>query len=139
MNRTSAAGIRNRTPPTTVALKNDVMVRVLSWVNPNLILTGQISTREALWRPFLLRRLRRRREEAIVRARQAEVLAQGPALVLGAEDAAALQLGHDLVDEVVEPARQVGEHDVEAVGGFGLEPLLHLVGDHRRRADHAEP
>src|SRR5882672_6330334 len=53
----------------------------------------------------LLRRLRRRREEPVLGPRQAEVFAQGLALVLGAVDAAALQLGHDQIDEVVEPAR----------------------------------
>src|ERR1700722_10736900 len=63
----------------------------------------------------LLCRLRSGREEAILRPRKAEVFAQRLALVLGAEDAAPLQLGHDLVHEIVEAARQVGEHDVEAV------------------------
>ena len=55
------------------------------------------------------------RKEAVLRPRQAEIFAQGLALVLAAEQAAPLQLGHDQVDEVVEPARQVGEHHVEAV------------------------
>ena len=45
-------------------------------------------------------------KEPVLRPRQAEIFAQGPALILGAEDAAALQLGHHLVDEIVEPARQ---------------------------------
>ena len=57
------------------------------------------------------------------------MLAQGRAGVLGAEQAASLQFGHDVVDEVVEPAGQVRRHDVEAVGGALVEPVLDLVGD----------
>ena len=49
------------------------------------------------------------------RARQAEIVAQRGALIFAPEQAAALQFRHDLVDEVVEAAGQVGEHDVEAV------------------------
>ena len=44
-------------------------------------------------------------EEAVLRARQAEILAQGRAFVFAAEEAAALQLRHDPVDEIVEPRR----------------------------------
>ncbi len=55
-------------------------------------------------------------------------------LVLGAEDAAALQLGHHLVYEVIDAARNVREHHVESVAGTGLEPFLHLVSDGHRRA-----
>src|SRR5690349_14313408 len=77
-------------------------------------------------------------EEAVLRARQAEVLAQRPAFVLAAEEAAALQLRHHAVDEIVETARQVGEHDGEPVRAVRLEPLLHLVGDRLRRADYRE-
>src|SRR5215813_3126050 len=77
-------------------------------------------------------------EETVLRPRQAEVLAQGLALVLAAEDAAALQLGHHPVDEIIEPAGQIGEHDREAVGAAGLQPLLHFVGDGRGRADHGD-
>ena len=60
---------------------------------------------------------------------QAEVLAQGRPLVLAPEQPAVLQDRHDVVDEDVEPARQVRRHDVEAVGGALLEPGLDLVGD----------
>ena len=56
-------------------------------------------------------------EKAIRRPWQAKVLAQRPALVLAAEDAAALQLGHHALDEVVKACREKGEHDVEAVAG----------------------
>ena len=66
--------------------------------------------------------------------REAVVLAQGGAGVLGAEQAAPLQFGHDEVDEVVEPARQGRRHDVEAVRGAAGEPVLQLVGDLVRRA-----
>ena len=44
-------------------------------------------------------------EEAVLRPRQAEVLAQRLALVFAAEHAAALQLRHHAFDEVVEPGR----------------------------------
>src|SRR5260370_627073 len=54
----------------------------------------------------LLRRLCRRCEESVLRPRQAKILAQCAALVLFAEQAAPLQLGHDQIDEIVEPARQ---------------------------------
>src|SRR5215470_18703162 len=77
-------------------------------------------------------------EETVARPRQAEVFAQRRAFVLAAEDAAPLQPRHHAVDEVVEPARQIGEHDGEAVGAARLQPLLHLLGDGLRRADHGE-
>ena len=47
--------------------------------------------------------------------RQAEVLAQGRARVLGAEHAALLQQRHDLVDELVEAARREVRDEDEAV------------------------
>src|SRR6202022_1086028 len=77
-------------------------------------------------------------EEAVLGARQAEIFAQGLAFVFAAEEAAALQFGDDPVDEVVEAARDMGEHDVEPVAGGALEPLLHLVGDHRRGTNQRE-
>src|ERR1700737_1388249 len=77
-------------------------------------------------------------EKAVFGAGQAEVFAQGLAFVFAAEEAAALQFGDDPVDEVVEAARDIGEHDVEPVAGGALEPLLHLVGDHRGRATPRE-
>src|ERR1700722_5645407 len=78
------------------------------------------------------------REEPVLGTRQAEVFAQGPALVLAAEQAAALQFGDDPVDELVEPTRDPWEHDVEPVAGVAVEPLLHLVGDGLRGADHRQ-
>src|SRR5712671_808157 len=54
-------------------------------------------------------------EKPVCRPRQAEILAQRLALVVAPEDAAALQLRHHAVDEVVEPAGQIGEHHGEAV------------------------
>src|SRR5262249_3101035 len=65
-----------------------------------------------------------RLEEPVARARQAEILAQGLALVVAAEDAAPLQLWHHLVDKVVEPSRQKRKHDVESVRTLFGEPLL---------------
>src|SRR5262244_1960461 len=75
-------------------------------------------------------RLRLLREEAVLRPRQPEILAQGPALIFPPEDAAALELRHHAQDDVVEPLGQIGEHDVEAVAAARLQPFLHLVGDH---------
>jgi hypothetical protein len=66
-------------------------------------------------------------EEAVLGAREAEVFAQGPAFVFAAEEVAALEFGDDSVDEIVEAARDPREHDVEAVAGVAVEPLLHLV------------
>ena len=63
-------------------------------------------------------------EEAVLGA---EVFAQGPAFVFAAEEVAALEFGDDSVDEIVEAARDPREHDVEAVAGVAVEPLLHLV------------
>src|SRR5689334_20308869 len=63
---------------------------------------------------IILRKPRRRKrgpdqgllgEEAVGWPRQTEVFAQRPAFVFAAENTAALQLGHNLVDEVVEPGR----------------------------------
>src|SRR6266542_7024181 len=65
---------------------------------------------------------------------QAEVATQGGGLVLLAENAAALELGHDEVDELPQAARLDGRHDREAVGGLAAPPILHLVGDLRRAA-----
>src|SRR4051794_34360422 len=78
------------------------------------------------------------REEAVLRPPQSQVLAQGLALVFAAEEAPALQFRNDPVDEFVEPARDPWEHDVEAVAGIAIEPLLHLVGDGARRPDHRQ-
>jgi hypothetical protein len=54
------------------------------------------------------------------------------------EEAAPPQFWDHVVDEIVEAAGHIREHDVEAVAGFAVEPLLHLVGDYRRRADQRE-
>ena len=45
------------------------------------------------------------REETVFGAGEAEVFAQGAALIFAAEKAAALQFRHHAVDKVVEPAR----------------------------------
>src|SRR5262249_43010804 len=78
-------------------------------------------------------------KKAVLGSRQPEVLAQGLTFVLTAEETAALQFGYNPVDKVVEPAGDVWEHDVEPVAGRAVEPLLHLVGDHRGRADQRQP
>src|SRR5208283_5268762 len=64
-----------------------------------------------------------------------EIFAQCLALIFGTEQPAALQLGHDQLHEVLAPARQMRWCNVEAVAGAVLEPLLHGVGDVRRRTD----
>src|SRR5262245_13272778 len=58
--------------------------------------------------------------------RHAKVLAEGPAFVLGAEDAAALQLGDHHGDPFLERLGVVGEQQVEAVAGAGFQPRLHV-------------
>ena len=65
---------------------------------------------------------RKSSEEAILRTRQAEVLAQGLALVFAPEDATALEFGHDAIDEVVETGGEEWEHYVEPVTCVGCEP-----------------
>src|SRR5262245_15545538 len=60
---------------------------------------------------------------------EAEVLAQGTAFVLGAEQAAALQFRRNHLHEVLASARQVGGSNVEAIAGVILEPVLHDIGD----------
>src|SRR5215469_10769872 len=94
--------------------------------------TASSRTTEASSEPALL-------EETVLGTRQTEILAQGFAFVFPPKEAAPLQLRHDLVDKVVEAAGYVREHDVEPVAGVAVEPLLHLVGDHRRRADERQP
>ncbi len=71
-------------------------------------------------------------------AAQAEIFAQGFALVVATKQAAPLQFRHHLFDEIVEPAGKIRKHDDEAVAGFGGKPFLHLVGDGRSRADHGQ-
>src|SRR5215216_5512633 len=70
---------------------------------------------------------------------QAEILAQGLSLVFAPEQSPPLQLRHHAVDEIVEAAGEVREHHGESIAGFRREPLLHLVGDARRRADDRQP
>src|SRR5262245_4678450 len=84
-----------------------------------------------------LRRLLR--EEPVLRSRQIEVLAQRLAFVLAPEPSPPLQFWHDLLAEVVEPARQVWKHHGESVACLGVEPFLHLIGDRLRRPDHRQP
>src|SRR5690606_41980574 len=67
---------------------------------------------------------------------QTEVLTQGAALVLGAENAAFLQFRHYQVDEVLEIVRQQRWLEVEAVRGAIEEPVFDLIGDIRRRTHH---
>src|SRR5258706_4014705 len=72
-------------------------------------------------------------EEGVGRHGHAQIGPQGGAVVLGAEDAAALQLRHHQVDELLERLGVVREQQVEAVARAGLEPGLHVVGELARR------
>src|SRR5580692_7962044 len=97
------------------------------------------AVRHSLWRVGIARNSRQIRsilEEPVLRSRQAEMIAQGGAFVIAAEQAAYLQFRDDARDKVVEPTRQIREHDGEAVAGFGFEPFLHFVGNGLRRTDH---
>ena len=70
-----------------------------------------------------------------MRVAQAEVAAQGGAVVFGAEAAAFLQQRDDRVDEVVEAARGEVRDEDEAVAGVGLDVEVDLVRDLLRRSD----
>jgi hypothetical protein len=66
------------------------------------------------------------------------VLSQGRSGVVGPEEAAALEFGYDVVDEVLEAAGKRWGHDVEAVGRSAGEPVFDLVRDLGRcSGDHA--
>jgi hypothetical protein len=52
------------------------------------------------------------------------MVAQSRALVFGAKQAAPLQFRHDMPNEIVESAREIWRHDVEAVCGAAIKPLL---------------
>src|SRR6185369_9304319 len=77
-------------------------------------------------------------KEPVRWARQSQVIAQRDAFVVAAEQPTALKLGNDAVDKVVEAAGQIREHHSEAVRAFARQPLLHLIGDRCRRADHGK-
>lgn len=62
------------------------------------------------------------------------MVAQGVALVFGAEVAAVLQNRHHLVDEFVIRARQKGRRNNEAIRGAGVEVADQLLGDLLGRA-----
>src|SRR5471030_2710462 len=78
-------------------------------------------------------------EKAVPGPRQPKILSQGDAFVFASKDISCLQFGNNLVDEIVESARQIGEHYVEAIRSVLREPLLHLVRNHSGRADHFKP
>jgi hypothetical protein len=51
-------------------------------------------------------------KEAIARAQQAEMFRQRHPFVVAPKQAAALQLGNDVRDEILKPAGQVREHQL---------------------------
>src|ERR1700722_2964641 len=70
-----------------------------------------------------------------MRKRQPEIFAQRLAFVFATEQAAALQLRNEQIDDVLDPARYRQRQDVEAVGRAAAEPLFERVGDFGRGAD----
>ena len=78
------------------------------------------------------------REKAVLRPWQPQIFTQRPALIFAPEEPAPLQFRHHAIDEIVQPLRKIGEHDVEAVAGLADQPLFHLIGDAGRRADKGE-
>src|SRR5215831_15773575 len=73
--------------------------------------------------------LRRRR-----RPGQAEMVAQRPALVVAAKEAAVLEFRHDEVDKIGECARKIGRQYIVTIGGALDEPLFKDVGNPSRGA-----
>src|ERR1700677_1801942 len=80
----------------------------------------------------------RRSEEAIGRAWQPEIFPERRAFVITPEKSATLEFRYDAIDEIVKSSGQIGKHDVEAIGGIGEKPFLHLVGDCGRGADECQ-
>src|SRR5262249_57426881 len=63
----------------------------------------------------------------------AQMIAQRRASVIGAKQSAALQLGHDQIDEVAKRPREICREDHEPVGQRPDKPLLQGVRDTLRR------
>lgn len=63
------------------------------------------------------------------------MIAQRRAFITRAEQAAPLQLGHEQARDRLEAGRQQRRHQVEAVGGVVLEPVLQDVGHVAHAAD----
>lgn len=59
-------------------------------------------------------------------------------LVSAPEQPAPLRLRSELVNDLVETAGNPSKHDIEAAGGLGPQPLLHLARDRCRSADEGE-
>src|SRR5690242_3906603 len=70
-----------------------------------------------------------------LRTRQAELIAQRRAFILGPEQSARLQFGDHKRHEIVEPSGNVRGLDEEAVAGVVEKPSFHLVDDLLGRAD----
>ena len=79
------------------------------------------------------------RKELVLRPRQPEIFAQGCTFIFTPEDAPALQFRNYLVDEIIEPAGQIRERDVEPIGAFRFQPMLHFIGNGGRRSDESQP
>src|SRR5262245_5967081 len=65
-----------------------------------------------------------------------QMLALRPAGILAAEAAAALQLGHDQVNELLDRAGAVDRRQHEAIAADGIEIGFELIGNVVRRARH---
>ncbi|MPL90041.1 hypothetical protein SDC9_36086 [bioreactor metagenome] len=68
-----------------------------------------------------------------------ELLAQRALAVAGGIDAALLQLGHDMADDIGEGLVRQRIGEVEAVDAGLLDPVLQQVGDRLARADEERP
>lgn len=60
------------------------------------------------------------------------VPAESIGVVLGAEPAALLQQGNNVIDEIVQTAGQIRRHDVETVGRARIHPGDQIIGDRLR-------
>src|SRR5438067_6500176 len=77
----------------------------------------------------------RRRKNRMDSGVLVQMLALGLASVLASEPSAALQLGHDQIDELLDRAGAVDRRQHEAIAADEIEIGLELVGDVGGRAD----
>src|ERR1700744_4134411 len=79
-------------------------------------------------------------DTSVIGAREAEMLAQRAAFIVGAKNAALLQERHDAIGKILQAARQNVGHQVKAIGGASVEPMLDVIGDLLGSPDdHAMP
>ena len=71
-------------------------------------------------------------------SREAIVITQHHALIRSSKSAAALQNGHDLIDEDIKHGRQQRRHKVETIRSGTVDPVFHGVRHLLRCASHDE-